>query len=360
MTDSVRLTNFKCFREQEFSLNGLTILAGMNGSGKSSMVQAILAMHQCATSGGRPWRGPLVDLGSFRDVLHDGAAKDEIRIEMETRGMKSCILESPDNGVELRSGDEDKLIEFGDVHFVSADRLGPRRTLPYIEGRRTSRAPLGIRGEHVLQYLDALGGESVAAGVRHSTESKKTLLAQTNAWLRVICPGVEMGVKVVPEADCAIAGFRFRTPTDIPSRTFRAGNVGFGVSYALAPIVALLAPRKRQDAEDGYLAVIENPEAHVHPAGQVALARLAVKAVASGSQVILETHSDHILNGVRLAVADGLLPPDRVVVHYFEREGIDVRVTTLSVGRNGRLDMWPQGFFDQHERTLSRLVGLAV
>ena len=88
------------------------------------------------------------------------------------------------------------------------------------------------------------------------------------------------------------------------------------------------------------------------------MAELAVRAVAGGSQVILETHSDHVLNGVRLAVAEGILSPDQVVIHYLERDGLDVRVTTPVLADTGRLDVWPEGFFDQHERNLSRLISI--
>ena len=75
--------------------------------------------------------------------------------------------------------------------------------------------------------------------------------------------------------------------------------------------------------------------------------------------MILETHSDHVLDGVRLAVRDGILSPDRVVIHFFERNGLEVRVTTPVLTPDGQLDVWPAGFFDQHERNLSRLIGLA-
>ena len=165
-------------------------------------------------------------------------------------------------------------------------------------------------------------------------------------------------MKTIPEADCAVASYRYERPADVPSRPFRATNVGFGVSYALPPVVALLAPKPDGSNSREHLVVIENPEAHIHPAGQTAMAELAARAVASGSQVVLETHSDHVLNGVRLAVVEGILSPDVVVIHYFERSGLDVRMTTPVITDNGRLDIWPEGFFDQYERDLSRLISI--
>ena len=179
-----------------------------------------------------------------------------------------------------------------------ADRLGPRSTLPFAEEGHASATPLGKRGEHVLWYLENFGGAPVAEAVRHPRESKKTLAAQANAWLGTISPGAELRIAVVPEADCAVGTYRFSLPADVPSRPFRAGNVGFGMTYALSPIVALLAPKRDLARSVDHLVIIENPEAHLHPGGQTSLAELSARAAAGGSQIILETHSDHVLDGV--------------------------------------------------------------
>ena len=365
MIESLRLRNFKCFRDQTIPLGTLTVLAGLNGAGKSSVIQAILALHQWwedLQEGPSPWRGPLVNLGSFRDVLHEGSDEDMVRLEASLDDGTTAHVEqhSP-----MRGGRGPRLSRShashagpGDLFYLSADRLGPRLTLPYVEGERTPLTPLGKRGEHVLSYLSHMGSVSVAPAVRHQDEPKKTLARQADAWLSVVSPGAALEVKAIPEADCAVASYRYDQAGDVASRPFRAGNVGFGVSYALPPIVALLAPRRNPGMSREHLIIIENPEAHIHPAGQTALAELAARAAAGGSQVILETHSDHVLNGVRLAVAEGRLIPDQVIIHYLERAGLDVRVTTPVLTNTGRLDVWPEGFFDQHERNLSRLISI--
>lgn len=363
MIEHLRLKNFKCFREHTIPFGALTVLAGVNGAGKSSVIQAILALHQRwgIHEESAPWRGPLVNLGSPRDVLHAGATDDVVRIEALANGRTTYyeqhLLRSKRESGSSGRADATQLFR-GEIYYLSADRLGPRPTLPYVEGERAPVTPLGKRGEYVLWYLSQMGSLPVSQAVRHRSEPKNTLATQANAWLSVVSPGAELEVRVIPEADCAVASYRYRRPADVPSRAFRAGNVGFGVSYALPPIVALLAPKQDRLSEDVHLIIIENPEAHIHPAGQTSLGELAARAAAGGSQVILETHSDHVLNGVRLAVAEGILPPDQVVIHYFERAGLDVRMTTPAVTRTGRLDVWPEGFFDQHERNLSRLIGL--
>jgi predicted ATPase len=106
--------------------------------------------------------------------------------------------------------------------------------------------------------------------------------------------------------------------------------------------------------------LLENPEAHLHPRGQMAMGDLMARAASAGIQVLCETHSDHVLNGVRLAVKQGLLASPGVALHYFSRTNDGERVLHVvdspRVGPDGRLDRWPQGFFDQWDIALERLL----
>lgn len=114
--------------------------------------------------------------------------------------------------------------------------------------------------------------------------------------------------------------------------------------------MALLAARA------GDLVIVENPEAHLHPKGQTRLAQLAARAAAAGIQVIIETHSDHFLDGVRIDIREGRLPHSDAAFHYFARDGIKATVISPTIDTDGRLSEWPEGFFDQHDENLSKLL----
>lgn len=363
MIGHVFLKNFKCFATQSVPLGGLTVLAGLNGTGKSSVMQALLLLRQSGLhSDGTPrelrWQGGLVDVGSFGEVLYEKAQQDSIVLEAGFGPTDKIYAQVLQTGGERESAYT--LEGFSSAHesslyrwrmfYLGADRLGPRKTLPFVAQGHQANTPLGTKGEHVLWYLRKYGSVVISDRLRFPNTPKDTLAAHTDAWLRVVSPGAELRIESYDSADLASAGYRFSEKDDVTTRRFRSMNVGFGLSYGLPVIVALLSVR-----EDD-LVMIENPEAHLHPAGQTKLAELAARAAATGAQVVLETHSDHVLDGVRLAVHNSIIKAELTTLHYFQRDEMNVEVKTPVLRSDGRLDDWPDGFFDQHERNLGALI----
>lgn len=116
-------------------------------------------------------------------------------------------------------------------------------------------------------------------------------------------------------------------------------DVGFGVSQTMPVIVALL------EAEPGQLVYIEQPEIHLHPRAQVAMAQILANAALRGVQVVVETHSSFLLKGVQTLVAEGSLSPDIVKLHWFQRgeDGI-TEVRSADLNKAGAFGDWPEDF----------------
>ena len=366
MLRRVSLTNFKCFDNLELPLAPLTLLCGLNGMGKSSVLQALLVLRQSFAAGelshGRlVLGGDLADLGTGQEVLFEDAERDVVEFglhcdEVSTpcrlsfhyaRDADQLTARPGSFAEELRAWE--KLPPFHRLLYISAERIGPRKWYARSE-TSARRGELGARGEYALNYLEANQAVSLlTTDPRCGDSSKRRLPHVVDHWLQDVSPGAHLQVQAIPDADALIGGFAFDRPGDIATRRYRATNVGFGLSYILPVLTALLAP-------SGTLCLIENPEAHLHPRGQTRLAELSARACLAGVQVIAETHSDHFMDGVRIAVRDGLIQPDDTAFHYFERDGARTLVTSPQVDADGRLDSWPTGFFDQHEENLAKLI----
>jgi predicted ATPase len=384
MIEEIHLRNFKCFADQPLKLSPMTLLAGLNGMGKSSVIQALLLLRQSYLSGAfergcLETAGEFVDLGTASDVLFEGAEEDRIGIairhqhpsgavaafsfEVKSEHGHGTAVDMSAHSADIRrmtTGRHPSIIfadhgdydwRAGTFQYLHAERHGPRKFLP-MSRTRSGVIELGARGEYVLHAL-ALHQNIIQLppdDPRHLPATGERLRDQVEAWLDVVSPGVRLTVEAVPQADLVVGGFSFGEAGQLRSRDYRATNVGFGLSYVLPVLVALLAARP------GGLVIIENPEAHMHPLGQTRLGELCARTAAAGAQVLIETHSDHVLDGVRIAVRDGIVAPNDAVFHYFRRQQGRAEVLTPSIDAEGRLSEWPDGFFDQHRRNTARLI----
>jgi predicted ATPase len=365
MIKSVELLNFKCFKQQKVALRPLTLLTGVNGMGKSTVVQSLLLLRQSYLQGMLPHRGllvngDLVDLGTAGDILHRGAESDElgIRLEIDSMGFpwRFRYQNQYDNVIpviEEPTTIADLTLLRPDVHYLTAERIGPRAMYEMSTYAVEQEKQIGRDGRYAVAYLEANAKREVPAKLRSSSTAVTTALAQVEAWLGEISPGAHIAIQPYPQLGRLTLGMSF-TGSAITGRPFSAPNVGFGLSYALPILVGILA------SPSGSLVLIENPEAHLNPKGQVAMGRLLALAGAAGLQVVVETHSDHILNGVRIAVKQKDIIPDNIGIHYFDRrmEGDQVvhSVESPQLNSDGRIEKWPRGFFDQWEQSLDILL----
>ncbi len=143
-------------------------------------------------------------------------------------------------------------------------------------------------------------------------------------------------------------GLRTSEDTDF----HRPVNVGFGLTQVLPIVVAALSANRHD------ILLIENPEVHLHPAGQTLMGQFLAEVASAGVQVIIETHSDHILNGIRRAVRSKSLKSEQAILHFFRpRNEVQAQVITPQLDETGNIDIWPEGFFDQFDKDMNHFAG---
>ncbi len=370
MFDRLTLHNFKAFKDLSLSLRPLTLLSGLNGSGKSTTLQALALLRQSWDTGylsqrGFLLNGDLVSLGSGGDVLHEQHDDQMITIKLH-RGHEELEWTAAYGASDdilpfavplefgLFSNQEGQKGLFGHCfQYLRADRASPAVSFPKAYHLVSERRFLGSRGEFTAHFLHLHRDQEVTPSLRHPQETAPGLLSQVNAWLKDFSPGASIELEDIARTDTVRLDYFYGGRGGLSgSNAFRPTNVGFGLTYILPVLVACLA------SERGSWLLIESPEAHLHPQGQAIVGQLLAKSAAAGNKVIVESHSDHVLNGIRLAVKDGDIAADEVGLTFFKRgtgpgqpEHFQPQLTPA-----GRVTSWPDGFFDEWDKALDRLI----
>jgi len=366
MIKTLHLRNFKCFASQSFLLGNLTLLTGLNGAGKSTVLQSLLLLRQSKLDGlldrtGLSLNGSLVQLGTARDIFYEDAEKDDFsfRLELDDHSSGDWVFryDRKSDVVRRKSGKTPKELYQSSLftdgfHYLQAERVGPRVGSSMSDYQVLQKHQLGPHGEYTAHFLAAYGEQPLPLlELAHSASEGRTLRSQVEAWMSEVSPGVQIDVTTNPDLDLVNLRYRFVRARDV-SNYYRPTNVGFGISYTLHVLVALLS------SKPGTLLLLENPEAHLHPRGQSQLGGLIAQAAQAGVQILVETHSDHILNGIRVAVHDNLLSHENLKLYYLTRQA-DANAAVViepKMDRHGRIDQWPDGFFDEWEKRLEQLL----
>ncbi len=376
MLREVYISCFKCFENLTLPLGQLTLLSGVNGGGKSSVIQALVLLAQ--TFDLREWgrslmlEGSELALGNVADVLNQRTARRHLTLGAATSAEKVIWSFKAEDRRALAIDLEgvtinDQPVELGEavrwllpathaeksevvgalrrLSWITAERTGPRELLPLRDAEGHAR--VGHRGELAAGLLYWRESSEVSPAIC-LPDALPTLFHQVRAQMQTFFPGCDLRVSPIEGASAVTLRLR----TDSRSDFQRPQNVGFGLTQLFPMLVALLS------ATPGDVLLIENPEVHLHPKAQQNIGSLIAQTAASGVQVIVETHSDHVLNGIRLAVKTGVIPNSNVAIHFFALNGVDGAITCMSpnLDAEGRLDAWPVGFFDQFDFALSTLL----
>lgn len=348
---NLNIKGFKCFTDNTFELNKLTLLTGANASGKSSVVQALLLLKAASESDetlslinlndpnyafdfGNPdtlinneWKEDEVTISFFNDVamgFDGGQQKEERTLLVGVDGLKEL------KGVFSKG-----------LTYFAAERQGPRYEYAL---RKSDDEGCGCRGENTGNVIfDNWNTRIEGKRLLDVTEEESLFTPTLDQWVDYIFPGVT--VKVQPAGaktyQIIIREKYHNYPTEAP-------NIGFGISYALPILVGALLTKK-----GGWL-VVENPEAHIHAKAQSNMGYFLGIMAASGLRVVVETHSEHVVNGVRrAAIVNGSLRAEDVNIYFFKGKSESELIT---MDNRGNLSDFPVDFFDQSRQDMLEIV----
>ncbi len=408
----IAVKGFKSIAEEcAIDIRPLTILAGANSSGKSSIMQPLLMLKQTLEAPYDP--GPLkidgpnvqfTEVEQFLSTLTDGKKTDRFQIRVETcvpdfsyavattfrKGQRGIELVKMTTEIkqagqplpfkhftlfpemspeEIRAlGDQAPLRKDFDavkrshcfLRFESQEDNHLYNVTPHVESDifYTIHLP-GLRGSPERIYkLTSTGPrypgtfENYAASTIHEWQETKDKRLKTviNALQTLGLTGI-VGTKRVGDVGIEVQVGRSQYKNTDETDMVNIADVGFGVSQVLPVVVALTA------AEQGRLVYLEQPELHLHPRAQVALVRVLADAAKRGVRVVAETHSSLLLLGIQTLVAEGDLSPELVKLHWFTRsEDGATEVNSVDLDEAGTYGDWPVDFDDVSLNVQSRFL----
>jgi Uncharacterized conserved protein len=369
MHKELTIENFKCFSEPTtITLGKINICLGCNSVGKSSVIQSFILIRQAFEKARlfkdtqvKKYHIQLNDIYGLQlgdsEHIKSSKVKDDITLKLDEYEYKlMSIAESP---MEMEAANEyDVSVQslregiFSDgFYYLNAERTGPRN-YQMIDSKTINHC--GVYGENTMHLLNVLGTVSRVDSERcyNLDEGKtvSTLNKQVEYWMDYIIPGIEIRTDDVLEL--RVSKMTLRQPA-LDTDFLSPYNFGFGISYVLPIIVTGLI------AERGSMILVENPEAHLHPKGQSHIGYFLAVMAGSGIQVIVETHSEHVLNGIRIAALKNKVAPDDISINFFslKKEGKNTRhmVEKINLDERMNLENWPEGFLDQEEEDLRTL-----
>ncbi|WP_276345609.1 DUF3696 domain-containing protein [Daejeonella sp. JGW-45] len=391
------LKNFKCFYDIEIELNDLTVFAGSNGNGKSTAIQSLLLLRRTVEHCSE-WKSTkfaytsinnlnvelndvyCLGLGSSLNVLPSEFTETDIELGLSEKEQSLVVKYSTNNLNELWITPKELLensfqypnnpLMFQQFYYLNAERIGPRINQAI---RFYDYPNVGYQGEFTAQMIadvDSLEIESkFKLDVDRVLDDPDYLKGNKfqhhiNAWLSYIIDGVTM----IPVKDSETHTARLTVENSYSKgNAIFPTNTGFGISYSIPIIVSCLL------AEKGRILIVENPEAHLHPSAQSKMGYFLGVMANAGVKILVESHSDHIINGIQIAVAKKAIINNKVTINYFYREkktdqelkedkilGVkqQPKIKAIQINDKGELTEWPKGFFDQTQIDYVELLNL--
>ncbi len=369
MHRKLTIENFKCFSEKtEIRLGKMTVCLGSNSVGKSTVIQACILLRQIYEKAVlfegtqiRKYNVQLNDVYGLQlgDAEHIKSSKnrDDICLKLDDRYEFDLVSDEhrPMEMTVKNRYDADKMSSYKGLfsksfYYLNAERMGPRN---YQTIHSETADDCGVYGENTMHLLSVLGPRKVEEERCFGLDENKrvnTFSKQVEYWMDYVIPGIEINADDM--TDLRISKMSLRQPA-LDTGFLSPYNFGFGISYVLPIILTGLM------AESGSVFLVENPEAHLHPKGQSHIGYFLATMAFAGLQVIVETHSEHVLNGMRIAALKNGMSPEDISINFFSINtyGGATYHSVENIRLNERMDLedWPEGFLDQEEEDLRTL-----
>ncbi len=372
MIEFIRVQRFKTLMDASFPLAGLNIFSGLNGMGKSSLLQVLLLLRQSferhmLLDKGLLLKGDYVSLGTGQDILAEQADNESIEFLIKWKDISPIIFNfnyaaenelQPLNKKEIPQVVDYEVIKKRSLfnqnfQYLSADRISPKTSYEISDYYISELNSLGNHGEYTIHYIAEYGTKAInIQNLKHENSISNSLIENLDCWMSEITPSIRIHASLQRQLNSVSLCYAFSNEKNITA-DFKPQNVGFGLTYVLPVVTAIIR------AKPGDLLIIENPESHLHPSGQSILGKLCALAAKGGVQLFIESHSDHFINGVRVAVKEGFINNADVHLFYLERNSSKQHSSNIispEINENGRINIWPQGFFDEADKQLEKLL----
>lgn len=326
MIQQITINNFKGIESESLDIMPLTLLTGLNSTGKSTCFQAILAALYYNNGTNANVMLSFFDF-SFESIRNrnNNAKKISINIKQETGN--SLIVDLYPEEIGLNSSDKIDLEE--SVYYLSANRLAYSADMEAV----SPKYKVGVQGEFLFGTFEAEKSNQLDT-LLIKDKNSETLSAQLNWWLTYI-----LGIKFEMQTE-KVTSNRVKViykSNDLPNLSPQ--QLGVGVSY-LAKILIMCLRAKRGD-----VLMIENPEIHLHPAAQSRLGEFFAFIVSAGIQVLIETHCENLINRIQYEVYKNHIKHTDTILYY--KGGITDPFQRLDFLSNGKFNRdFPEGFFD--------------
>lgn len=362
--ENLRIEGFKCFSSENIALGNITILTGNNGAGKSSVIQALLLLCEIVERCSKPTADPNkwscndnevllndyhhLQLGEFDDIInvdssemHLGIDGLKVQLSQGSSGDRCTVCVSGINAEQWPT-----YLTTHDFYYLNAERRGPRMQSDIKPMPRLDCGDCGEWSGNVLLDVSRTFPKVVAERL-FEDEGPTNFNIQVDLWMSHIFSEVSIKSEQITPQMCRI---RLRSPHTVST----APNTGFGYTYSLPIVIDCLLAGK------GSLLIIENPEAHLHPKAQSNMGFFLGKMAASGLKIVVETHSEHIVNGIRRASLSNFgLNPEDVAIHFFTGDPNGCKSKLITIDDNGNLSDFPVDFFDQVRQDMLEIMRLA-